>query len=109
MNELRIQALEHAANLVARGWSRRAYARDATGKRVLASHPSASQFSIEGAIKAGVRAVAKSTTYPLPPASLEAARSSVRTALDGADLGRWNDARERKRDEVVAALRRAAK
>lgn len=93
--------LRKVRNLVARGWTQDAWARDAGCRPVEESDPTACQWCVSGAF------------YLLDP-EREAAVSTARKILcsivgiEDDDLSDWNDAPGTTQSEVLAMLDRAA-
>jgi hypothetical protein len=87
-----------AMELIEKGWTQRAFARDRDGRKVLASDPRACKWCIGGAIY---------LAYPDQTAWLEAVAKLRKVIGDIALPTWWNDAPERTHEEVIEACRKA--
>lgn len=99
-----VDALDHAGDLIRRGWHQRGYARDASGAPVSAEDDRAASWCATGAIWAVARKRAAPGQYLKLVeglcGALDEAIGEFRTC--------WNDRPERTQAEVVAAFRKAA-
>jgi hypothetical protein len=97
----------HARDLIERGWTQHADARAADDSVVHPCDDRAVSWSLLGALVAAVEHIAASQGERAAIGQLT--RTCIRLAdiLDTDSLEQWNDARERARDDVVAALDQA--
>jgi hypothetical protein len=99
---------QHARQLIERGWTQYADARRADGSIVHPCDGGAVSWSLLGALVVAVEGVAVSEGEHA--AIGELARTCVLLAeiVDSDSLEEWNDAGERTREDVLAALEQAA-
>ena len=98
----------HARCLIEEGWTQHADARAADGSAVHPCDRRAVSWSLLGALVAAVENVAASEGEHAAIAQLACTCNVLAGLLDTDSLEEWNDARERVRDDVVAALDQAA-
>lgn len=97
-----------AADLIERtGWTQEHFARDSRGKPVITMDESACCFCLIGALDR-VRDIGNPYSWYSHRVSLDALSRVVGTPADWCSLSGWNDKKGRTKDEVVAALRKAA-
>ncbi len=97
----------HARGLVERGWTQHADARAADDSVVHPCDGRAVSWSLLGALVAAVEDVAASEGEHDALGQLTRTCILLADIVDTDSLEQWNDARERVRDDVVAALVRA--
>lgn len=97
------QILQEARNLIAAGWTKGTFARNADGQAVPNDSKSAQCFCTIGAI----RRVADHGSEPLGP-YLEAV-VAVRQAAGTRNIPSWNDNSNRTKEEVLEAFDKAIK
>jgi hypothetical protein len=100
--------LEHARDLIERGWTQHADARAADENVVHPCDGRAVSWSLLGALVAAVEHVAAAEGEHAAIRQLARTCLLLADVVDADSLERWNDAGERGRDEVVAALDRAS-
>lgn len=113
-----VEVLERAAALVAAGWTRGSYAKDAQGKDVCERAASAVTFCVLGAVRrAAWDLMGSPITGPWMPQVFyleKCACKALTVSLDSpakdweGDCADWNDAPGRTAAEVEGALRAAA-
>lgn len=94
-----VEVLRRVEGRIAAGWSRYRMARDNRGIPCGTQSPRASQFCLLGAFDA--------EAYGAPVAPFLLAQNAVRAVIERPSFPHWNDARGRKKSEVVAAVRAA--
>lgn len=102
------RVLLRAAEIVDAGWTQKSPARDGNGNPVFSHHQSATCFCAVGAI---FRAISETENCQISGdlASLPIARLSISLGMGNAgNVASWNDHPKRTKEEVVAALRKAA-
>src|SRR4051794_14416011 len=92
--------LRHARELVGRGWSKGADARDAAGKPVPSWSEAAASWSMLGALVAATEAQAAAAGEPIAVSTLASACAHLATLIEADSLERWNDAPGRTQAEV---------
>lgn len=97
--------LASARDLVARGWSRSADARDDSGRAVDAGSPTARRWSLLGALVAAADLPTDLSPATLRP--LRAALGALAEVIEDPLLAEWNDAPSRTQEDVVDVLERA--
>lgn len=117
MNDINAQAaniLRRAATLVDAGWTRGVEARDGYGNACLVYSPDAKCWCALGALeRASIELHELRIIKIRACAALHSAVGFSFTETRGAralywDISQWNDQAERKKDEVIAALNKAA-
>ena len=98
--------LAHARELVALSWCQDASARNADGEPVAPESPTARSWSAEGALARAWTSL-KTAIVNFAEAEIELERAQLALAAAVGDVGGWNDARERTREEVLNAFDRA--
>lgn len=98
--------LLHARNLIARGWTQEADARDAQGRSIQPWNPNAVTWSLLGALVAALESEAEKNE-PLAIRELAVACAALAAVIDDDSLEAWNDRRARTREDVLAAIDRA--
>lgn len=101
--------LRHARRLIERGWTQHADARAADNSVVHPCDGRAVSWSLLGALVAAVEDVAGSEGEPAALGQLARTCTLLADIVDTDSLDQWNDARERVRDDVLAALGQAAR
>jgi len=93
------EILSQAGDLVAKGWTQGAYARDAQGESCASSDPEAACFCATGAVR------------HVCPVACErvAAWPFLRKAISNDSITLFNDHPDRTQAQVVKAFRKAAK
>jgi hypothetical protein len=104
--------LMEARGLLLRGWSQGAQARDARGHIVNAWSDDAASWSVVGALLASWhrhddRLDADFVAHSAEAAGLAEASKALGKTTGTAAMDPWNDAAERTRSEVIAAVDRA--
>jgi len=100
---------QHAQDLIERGWTQHADARAADHSIVHPCDGRAVSWSLLGALVAAVEHVAADEGEHIAIGQLAHTCSVLADILDTDSLAQWNDARERSRDEVIAALEQAGR
>ena len=107
MNTRAVQLLRSARDLVRRGWTQHAEGRDAHGAAVEPWHPTATSWSLLGAL---VAALEEQTNggKELPLVQLADALDALALFVDSDSLADWNDDPRRAQGDVIAVLDTAA-
>jgi hypothetical protein len=102
-----IELLRRASDLIGRGWTQRAESRDSAGDAVDPWQPSATCWSLLGAL---VAALEEETDRgdDLPLAELADALDALALFVDSDSLADWNNDPRRTQDDVIGALGAAA-
>ncbi len=98
----------HARRLIERGWTQNADARAADDSEVHPCDSRAVSWSLLGALVAAVEHVAATDGERTAIGQLAATCVLLADILDTESLEQWNDARERSRDDIIAALDQVA-
>jgi len=102
-----VQLLRNARDLVRRGWTQHAEGRDAHGAAVEPCHPTATSWSLLGALVAAVEELPDSGEELLL-LRLADALDSLALFVDSDSLADWNDDPRRTQGDVIAVLETAA-
>src|ERR687886_383494 len=100
-----LRLLEDVRLLVARGWTRGADARDATGRSVQPWHRDATSWSILGALVAVLEREA-ATNGELPLEDVAAALYAIADIVHVDSLEEWNDRHAASQADAVEVLNR---
>jgi hypothetical protein len=95
---------QHVRRLIERGWTQHADARAADGSVVHPCDGRAVSWSLLGALVAAVEHIAADEGEHTAIGQLARTCMLLADIVDTDSLEEWNDARERARDDVVAAL-----
>ncbi|HEY5098523.1 MAG TPA: hypothetical protein VII54_00550 [Gaiellaceae bacterium] len=102
-----VQLLCSARDLVRRGWTQHAEGRDAHGAAVEPWHPTATSWSLLGAVVAALEAQTDGGKE-LPLVQLTDALDALALFVDFDSLADWNDEPGRTQGDVIAVLDTAA-
>jgi hypothetical protein len=102
-----VELLRHASDLIRRGWTQRAESRDAGGDAVDPWQPTATCWSLLGALVAALEEQADSG-HDLPLQELADALDALALFVDADSLADWNDDSARTHDDVMRVLNAAA-
>ncbi|MFL5910727.1 MAG: hypothetical protein ACJ768_09205 [Gaiellaceae bacterium] len=107
MDTRAVELLRRASDLIGHGWTQHAESRDAAGGAVDPWQPSATCWSLLGAL---VAALEEQTDRgdDLPLAQLADALDALALFVDSDSLADWNDDPQRSQDEVIGVLSAAA-
>jgi hypothetical protein len=101
-----VELLRRASDLIRRGWTQHAESRDAAGAEVEPWQPTATCWSLLGALVAALEEVTDGGDLPL--AQLADALDALALFVDSDSLADWNDDPRRTRDDVIGVLGVAA-
>ncbi len=107
MDTQAVQLLRSACDFVQRGWTQHAEGRDAHEAAVEPWHPTATSWSLLGALVAALEVQTDGGTE-LPLVQLADALDALALFVDSDSLADWNDDPRRTQGDVIAVLDKAA-